>query len=111
MRHWIRIAGCLLLFTASPAWAEWDGERFERLQWREIGPWRGGRSAAVTAAAGLLGWRPRVRTIQTIDAIVASNKIQRSHNVDRARELGGASVTTSVGKIGFCRKFCHSSTG
>jgi photosystem II stability/assembly factor-like uncharacterized protein len=47
MRHWIRIAGCLLLFTASPAWAEWDGERFERLQWREIGPWRGGRSAAV----------------------------------------------------------------
>ena len=47
MRHWIRIAGCLLLFAASPAWAEWDGERFESLQWREIGPWRGGRSAAV----------------------------------------------------------------
>ncbi|NNK32948.1 MAG: glycosyl hydrolase, partial [Xanthomonadales bacterium] len=47
MRHWIRIAGCFLLFTASPAWAEWDGERFESLQWREIGPWRGGRSAAV----------------------------------------------------------------
>ena len=47
MRHWVRIAGWFLLFTASPAWPDWSGERFETLQWREIGPWRGGRSAAV----------------------------------------------------------------
>lgn len=36
-----------LLLLSSPAAADWDETTLEGLQWREIGPYRGGRSAAV----------------------------------------------------------------
>ena len=36
------------LLCATPAvTAQWNTEHLENLEWREIGPWRGGRSAAV----------------------------------------------------------------
>ena len=37
----------ILLAAAGSASADWDGETLEGLEWREIGPYRGGRSAAV----------------------------------------------------------------
>jgi len=40
----------LFLLTLAPSalgWAAWDEESLEGLEWREIGPYRGGRSAAV----------------------------------------------------------------
>ena len=36
---------CLICQTASAAW---DESQLEGLKWREVGPYRGGRSAAVT---------------------------------------------------------------
>jgi len=48
MRHWIPALGLALLFACSNSIADWNEERLESLKWREIGPYRGGRSAAVT---------------------------------------------------------------
>ena len=46
----LTLAGfCLLLSTAAAAWEE---SQLKGLKWREIGPYRGGRSAAVTGIAG-----------------------------------------------------------
>ena len=41
---WIVFA---LLCAAPAVTAQWNTEQLENLEWREIGPWRGGRSAAV----------------------------------------------------------------
>jgi photosystem II stability/assembly factor-like uncharacterized protein len=38
----------LFCFIAQPVTASWDESQLEGLKWREIGPYRGGRSAAVT---------------------------------------------------------------
>ena len=41
---WILTA---LICVAPGAFAQWKTADLEGLEWREIGPWRGGRSAAV----------------------------------------------------------------
>jgi len=48
MRHWLAIPGLWLLFAFSNSAADWNEKQLESLKWREIGPYRGGRSAAVT---------------------------------------------------------------
>lgn len=47
MRYWITALGMALLLTFSNSVADWNEEQLESLKWREIGPYRGGRSAAV----------------------------------------------------------------
>lgn len=47
MHHWIRSLGLLLLLAFTPTGADWDDTALESLKWREVGPYRGGRSAAV----------------------------------------------------------------
>jgi photosystem II stability/assembly factor-like uncharacterized protein len=47
MRYWIPVLGLILLFASISSFAEFNESQFESLKWREIGPYRGGRSAAV----------------------------------------------------------------
>lgn len=47
MRYWKTALSFVLLFTFHGVTADWNEEMLESLQWREIGPYRGGRSAAV----------------------------------------------------------------
>ena len=48
MKHTIRILVLALFATALNVQADWRENALEGLEWREIGPYRGGRSAAVT---------------------------------------------------------------
>lgn len=48
MLHRIIGLALLTLFTCQNGFADWSVEALEGLEWREIGPYRGGRSAAVT---------------------------------------------------------------
>jgi len=47
MRHYLRCLGLALLFAFGNSFADWDEDGLESLKWREVGPYRGGRSAAV----------------------------------------------------------------
>ncbi|NNK51551.1 MAG: glycosyl hydrolase, partial [Xanthomonadales bacterium] len=47
MRHGNIILGLILLFAWNNGNAQWNEKQLESLKWREIGPYRGGRSAAV----------------------------------------------------------------
>ncbi|MEE4216551.1 MAG: hypothetical protein V2I48_02995, partial [Xanthomonadales bacterium] len=47
MTRWIRGLALLCLVASSSCFAEWKTGVLEGLEWREIGPYRGGRSAAV----------------------------------------------------------------
>ena len=47
MRHCLRGLGLALLLVCGIGFADWDDDGFENLKWREVGPYRGGRSAAV----------------------------------------------------------------
>lgn len=46
MRRWTTGLGIALLWLGQSALAAWDESKLEGLEWREIGPFRGGRSAA-----------------------------------------------------------------
>ncbi len=47
------ILNCLLLIITAPAvFAQFNSEYIDKLEWREIGPYRGGRSCAVTGVPG-----------------------------------------------------------
>ena len=47
MLHRIFGLALILLFTCQTGFTDWSHEALEGLEWREIGPYRGGRSAAV----------------------------------------------------------------
>jgi hypothetical protein len=47
MRRWMHGLGLALLFSCGSSFSEWNEDSLESLEWREIGPYRGGRSAAV----------------------------------------------------------------
>jgi len=47
MRYWIQGFGLALLLLGSSSAADWSEDGLDSLKWREIGPYRGGRSAAV----------------------------------------------------------------
>jgi photosystem II stability/assembly factor-like uncharacterized protein len=47
MFYWTRGFLLALLFACGNACADWGEYGLDTLEWREIGPWRGGRSAAV----------------------------------------------------------------
>jgi photosystem II stability/assembly factor-like uncharacterized protein len=47
MRHCLRGLGLALMLACGGSFADWDDDGFESLKWREVGPYRGGRSAAV----------------------------------------------------------------
>ena len=47
MRHWKYLIGTALLCLCQNTVAAWDDGKIEGLEWRDVGPWRGGRSAAV----------------------------------------------------------------
>ena len=47
MTKWVRGLVYLFLATGTAGAADWSAEDLEGLEWREIGPYRGGRSAAV----------------------------------------------------------------
>ena len=47
MPYWIRSLGLALLLIGPGVSADWDEASLDTLEWREVGPYRGGRSAAV----------------------------------------------------------------
>jgi photosystem II stability/assembly factor-like uncharacterized protein len=47
MRRWMHGLGLALLFSCGSSFSEWNEDSLESLEWREVGPYRGGRSAAV----------------------------------------------------------------
>ncbi len=47
MRRWMHGLGLALLFSCGSSFAEWNEDSLESIEWREVGPYRGGRSAAV----------------------------------------------------------------
>ena len=51
MRRWMHGLGLALLFSCGNSFAEWNVDSLESLEWREVGPYRGGRSAAVAGIA------------------------------------------------------------